>query len=321
MPSARTPGRRSPSAATVTALTPPSTPNRRPTLDQTDEHVRALWYGDPGLSKTTCAATMATGGKVIYIDAERRLKAGPLRRVAETLGIDPSFIANIEPVVNTDYDALITLTDEIRDRINDGEKIFGVVWDSVTEQHRAMLEALVDDSVARAMAKGEYRNPIRLYQEDYGDMAEQMRRVLRRLKDLPCHLGITALPRRDQDENKALRVAAGVTPAVYRDLAGAVDYIIHMRYEAFSDVEGDDEYSGLCRPQGPFDAKDTYGVLPTRLVNPTFPRLLAYASGELTPKTDPLQQQARERRRELAASVTADVKAQATNEDAIQEDA
>jgi hypothetical protein len=285
----------------------PSTPGR-PTLDTAEEYIRVLYYGDPGLMKTTCAASMAVNGRVIYIDSEHRLKATPLRRVATKIGLDPDFVSNIEVVTDCDYASLLELTNEIKDRISDGEQIYGVAWDSATEQTRGMLESLVDESVERAAFKGEQRNPVRLYQEDYGDMTEQFRRILHRLRDLPVHLAITALPRRDQDENKALRVAAGVTPAVLRDLQGAVDFILHMRYESFSEKEGDDEYTALCRPQGPFDAKDTFGVLPVRMVNPTFPRLLAYVRGELVAKADPLQIEARTRRLALAEHTKAEVK-------------
>lgn len=303
MPSTtETPTRRRQPGATARLASPPP----RPTLAEQDEFVRALWYGPPGYMKTTCAATMACLGRIIYIDAEQRLKPTPLRRVGEKLGLEIP-IENIEPHTAVDYKSLLALTEEVRDRLAEGEPIVGVVLDSISEQHRELLEDAVDESVQRAVAKGEYRSPIRTFQEDYGDMTEQMRRILRRFRALPVHLGITALPRTDVVQGVNY-TSAGVTPAVNRDLQAMVDFIIYMGYESFSDADGDDEYSGRCRATGPFDAKDTFGVLPTRLVEPHFMRLLAYVNGELTPKTDPLQAAARERRQRLAAEQSSQAK-------------
>lgn len=316
MPSETT-GRRRASPPSKPAAAPPAArrapSNGRPSLAEQDEYIGVLFYGNPGYSKTTCAATMATLGRVIYVDAEHRLKPTPLRRVGEKLGLDIP-LANIEPYTDVSYQSLLELTEDIRDRLRDGEPIVGVVIDSISELHRELLMQNVDDSVAKAIAKNEYRHPTRTFQEDYGDMTEQTRRILRRFRSLPLHLAMTALPRHDVVQGQPY-TAAGLTPALLRDVQGMMDFILYMDYNSFSQADGDDEYSALTRALGPHDAKDTFGVLPYRMVNPTFPRLLAYVNGELTPRTDPLQAAARDRRKALAADQANTLKT------AIQEDA
>ena len=60
------------------------------------DRVIALFYGDPGTGKTVDLASMARLGKITYIDAEKRLKAGVLRR----LGIP---VENIDRRVSVSY--------------------------------------------------------------------------------------------------------------------------------------------------------------------------------------------------------------------------
>lgn len=259
-------------------------------LDATDI-LRAMWYGDAGKGKTFDLAHMANLGKIIYIDAEKRLKKGPLVRA----GVK---IENIEPRFGNEderlsYPTMLALSVEIQERLADGEVIVGTVWDSTTEIHRILVEDLVDQGVIKAERSGKDRDPWKTHLDDFGDMTEQMRRLIRRYRDLPIHLGMACLAKRDQDEEGGVRVSPAVTPAVARDFMGYMDVVIHKRMEV---VGGDDEYSGLTRPIGRFEAKDSFGMLPRILVNPTFTRVLDYINGDLVREKDPIQIKAREAR-------------------------
>lgn len=247
------------------------------------EITRGLWYGDPGKGKTHDLAHMAKLGKVIFIDAEKRLKKGPLVRAGVPIG-------NIEPFTDVSYQSLIDLAMSIQERLADGEPIIGLCWDSGTETHRILLESLVDAAVLKAATKGVERDPWSTYRDDYGDMTEQFRRILRRFRDLPIHLAISALAKREDDEDNKVRVSPAFTPAVLRDVMGYMDFVFHKRMEL---VEGREEYSGLCKPAGRFEAKDSYGVFPRVLVDPTFDRVVKYIDGELTGDKDPIQIEAR----------------------------
>jgi hypothetical protein len=261
-----------------------------------------MYYSDPGKGKTTDMAHMAKLGKVIYVDAEKRLKAGPLRRMGVPLD-------NIEIHTEISYNNLLDLAVEIKGRLGDGEPIVGVVWDSATEIHRLLLENLVDRAVIQAGRAGKDREAWKTFQEDYGDMTEQMRRLIRRWRDLPVHFAMACLVKRDQDEDGNVRVSPALTPAVLRDYLGYMDIVIHKRLEMVGGVE---EYSGLTKPVGRFEAKDAFGVLPRVMVNPSFDRLVAYVDGELTSAKDPIQIKAREAR---AADKNSDSTAKTVDEE------
>ena len=266
----------------------------RASLDQTTELVRVMYYGDPGKGKTTAMAGMARLGKVIFIDAERRLKPGPLRR----LGVP---IENIEVVQDVSYSALEALSFELADRLHGGEPIVGICWDSATETARILLQTLVDESVQQSLRAGKERSPWSTAIGDYGDMTEQMRRIIRRFRDLPIHLAVSCLPNRDTDEDGAIRVAPALTPAVLRDFMGYMDLVFHTRMELVGGVE---EYSVLTKPIGKWEAKDSFGLFPRVLVDPSFDRVLAYVNGEIARDKDPVQKAAAEARRAVTGEET-----------------
>lgn len=257
----------------------------------------ALWYGDPGAGKTTDMLTLANHGIVVGFDPEKRLKKSALKR----RGID---VANVQLHTGPhNYGSCRDYIAKVAERVENGEPIVGFAWDAITESQKLFLMASVDSGVKTAEAKGMERNEWRTFQEDYGDVAEQIRRLIRQIRDMPIHIGMTALAKRDQDEEGAVRVTASVTPALLKDVQAAMDFIIFKKVE---EVAGTEEYFGVCRPTGKFDAKDAYGVLPRRLVDPTFERILGYVSEELTPKSDAVQRAAAERRRNGAAESSAD---------------
>lgn len=262
----------------------------RPSLADQVDLVRVMYYGDPGKGKTTAMAHAAKLGTVIYIDSENRLKSGPLKALDVP-------VANIEPYTAVDYDSLMELTFDIQQRIEDGEKIAAIVWDSATETARCLLQKLVDDGVRQAAEAGKERDPWATQLADYGSMTEQMRRLIRRFRDLPVHLLISCLPNRDTDEEGAVRVVPALTPAVLRDFLGYMDVVLHMRLEL---IDGKEEYSALTKPYGRWEAKDSFGVFPRILINPTFDRVLGYVNGTLTVDKDPVQKAAKEARAKAA---------------------
>lgn len=260
--------------------------SKQPAPTPIQELVRALWIGDPGRGKTCHLAALAHVGKVIFIDAENRLKKSVLVR----LGIPTD---NIERYTKPTFSGLEKLALTVGERIESGEPIVGVEFDSVTELHRLFLRELVDDGVMAAHEKGKNRNSWETFLEDYGSMTGQLRILLRRFRDLDVHLGFSAHASRELDEEGAVRVTADITKAARSDLMGFVDIALNCQYAEFDGVP---EFSAWARPVGKFDAKDSFGVLPTMLVEPTFPRVLAYVNGEITNSTDPIQAAARERR-------------------------
>lgn len=243
--------------------------------------VRALWYGDPGVGKTTAMCTLANLGPIVLWDAENRMKPRALRRA----GINIDNIERIGPEQIT-YEGMKTTLDGLVER--DG--LVGVCFDGGTEMLRLLVADAVDTGVIAASRKGFERAEWKTYVEDYGDVAEQFRRLLRRVMRLECHFGMTTAARRGEDEAKKLRLSPDLTAAIARDVYSAMDVITYVRVD---DAGPDGTLrSGLVAPGSQFDAKDTFGVLPRRLANPTFERILAYVNEDLSRDTDPEQEAA-----------------------------
>lgn len=269
-------------------------PGARPSLAEQKEYVRALWYGDPGKGKTTHAAALAKLGRVLYVNAEGGLKATALRRV----GIP---IENIEPITITDFAEMQTLGFEIQGRLEAGEQIAGVVWDSITEIYQRFIEQLVNKAVEKDVARGKDRDVWDVQLDDYGDAVQQVRRCIRQFRDLPCHWGVVALPKREQDEEGGVVYQPAVSKGLMNDLMGYTDLVINCRLQVTDGVE---EYIGITRPEGKYEAKDRFGVTPRFMMEPSFPRIIAYVNGQLKATDDPLQQAAKQRRLAMEAVKT-----------------
>lgn len=265
---------------------------RRPTLDQVQQFYRALYFGDPGLGKSTAIAAAARRGKVVYIDADEGLKGKALRRH----GIP---IENIEPHYDLEYAALEALHLELVTRLADGEPIFALAWDTTTKTEEAFLSAILPGSVEKTRKLGKTREMTDVYLEDRGQVATMMRELLRKFHGLPCHLILGAHQRRDKDDDGAVMIRPGMMPSVITSFAGWMDCVLHMRTTEFPDdpsLEDGLEFSALTRPRGKFQAKDRFGILPPVMANPGFDRVLGYYEDELDRITDPLQIAARVRR-------------------------
>ena len=271
----------------------------KPSLADQREMVKVLYYGDPGSGKTTAMATAANLGNVVYVDAESGLKRGPLTR----LGVP---VENIEPHNGISFDALEALYWDIKGRLDtDPNAVAAVIIDSVTEAQKILLEQIVSKAVNKASARGMERDPFQIDRADWGVNTEQMRRLARRFRDLPCHVAFGALPKREVDDDGSVIYSPALTPAFQTDLMGYVDVVIHTEIR---EIGGEQFYIGTTKPVGKFLGKDRFGILPSALVNPTLDRVVAYVNGELTQETDPLQKAARD-----AASAAARTEKEPTN--------
>jgi len=257
----------------------------RATLADQQEVVKILYYGDAGSGKTTAMSSASKLGPVLYIDAESGLKRGPLAR----LGIPTD---QIEPHQQITFEALEQVYFEVKARLTDDPtSISTVVLDSVTEIQKILLENIIGKAVAKATGRGMDRDPFQIDRADWGVVTEQMRRLTRRFRDLPCHVAFGALPKREVDDDGSVTYSPALTPAFQTDLMGYVDVIIHTEVR---EIGGQEFHLGTCKPVGKFTGKDRFGILPQTLVDPTLDRVVAYVNGELTAETDPRQRAARE---------------------------
>lgn len=262
-------------------------------LDEADEFLNVLWYGREGTGKTTDVAMMANldhPGKVLVVNSEGGLKASALRR----RGVDTSrLILWPTPGDAITFDRLEALFLKLQaDLTEDPKSWAGVGFDSLTEIHKTLLDDIVQNAVAKAARAGKDRDRFFTDRADYGVMTEQVRLLVRRFRDLPCHFGITCLERRDQDDDTGkIFYGPALTPALQTDVLGYVDLVIRTEGDELQTEDGPvTEFTGLTRPQGRYRAKDRFDATPRLLVDPDFLRIHAYVTGIIDETSDPAQE-------------------------------
>ena len=270
-------------------------------LDDDEDIVNILYYGDGGVGKTTALAGLAKLGKVVYIEAESGLKKGPLLKQSIP-------IKNLQVVRDTATEKQITfsklaaLCNRLRIELGDNPKaIAGVVFDSITEIQAKFLRQIMDKRIDRASDKGMQQEKHKAFVEDYGINTAELRDLIRMYRDLPCHVGLSGLEVRDEDDDGAVVYRPNLTPKLASDLKGYVDLVCYMMPP--QTLDGKKYFVGRFNTGGKWQAKDRFGIMPNVLVNPSYDRVVSYISGELTTKND-VEQIAWKAAREAAKTKT-----------------
>lgn len=252
------------------------------------EFVNVLYYGRGGVGKSSHAAHMALEGIIIYIDAESGVKKRPLSR----LGVP---VENIKRYHVENYDDLDKLYWSVKEMLQkDPDSVKGVVFDSVTELQKKLIEDIVTERFEKKTAARLISDPFEVERDEWGRMTEQMRRICRRFRDLPCHTAFVCLEKREVDSDGAYYRPA-LTPAFASDLVGYVDIVVYTdvaNVEPETDIERRARYIGITQPVGKFRGKDRHGILPEVMAYPSMDRIVAYVNqpGEDMVDSDPYQQ-------------------------------
>lgn len=267
------------------------------TLDDTIDYLNVLIYGREGTGKTTALAMAANhapkGSRVLVIAAEGGLKKVALGR----RGVDTSKIV-VWPDPRSGIQITAARLEALHERVlgqlmDEPGCWYAVGIDSISEIVQGIREQATDKRIAKMR-----RNP-RLDQaeidedfvdrDDYGVMTNQLRKVTRKLRDLPCHVIFTALERVGDDGI----VGPNITPALAADVLGYVDLALYFRATQHAAGEDEDEalaeFRALTRPGTKTRAKDRFDLTPRVLAEPDFGRILGYIQGDLTEDTDPVQ--------------------------------
>lgn len=262
-------------------------------LADVQERLNGLWYGPWGTGKTSAIATMANLGPMVMINAEAGLKRKPLQRLGintDNIRVIPDPDAGQELTYSMLEDVFWALANRL---VDDPDYVVGTAWDSVTEIHKKLLDQVVDHQYQKAQRGGKDRDQFFIDRADYGVMTEQMRLLMRRFRDLPCHFAVTALERREKDDDGAVLYQPAVTPALQNELGGWMDIVVHTET---AEIGGVEEYRGQLRNIGKYQGKDRWSATPRKLVDPTFERILGYINDEITVADDPVMIEAKERR-------------------------
>lgn len=271
-------------------------------LTEASEPVNILYYGEGGTGKTTAVAHMAKLGKVLVFNAESGVKARALKQYGiplENIEVFPG------PGEEITFESLESEWLRIREELHKNPDAYvGVIWDSITEIYQVLLGNIVARAYEKAVRQDKDRDPDFIALEDYGVMTNQMRSLVRKYRDLPCHFAVTALAKRDQDDDGTVAYNPQVTAKLQNDLVGWMDVVCVTQLQAHPDG-GDDEYRGLFRPSGKWRGKDRFKMLPKGIVDPTFDRVRQYVDGEITTDDDEVMKAAKAR---MAASSKQDKK-------------
>lgn len=257
------------------------------TLADQEEVVNILYYGEQGTGKTLAMATLASRGRIIFVNAEGGLKRRPLLQ----WGIP---LENIELSRASSYPALEALYWDVRKRLetNSVEAPIGVCFDSITEITKSVTEQQVMTRVQRKQAEADALfiqakpadiDPFRIHLDDYGVMTEQLRHLTRMFRDLPCHFALSALSRRDVDASgaadgtgDAVVYRPSLTPKFGADLVGYMDIV------AATQIATDGSYVAVTKPRYRLLGKDRFGALPTTMVDPTLDRVIQVIQDDMT---------------------------------------
>ncbi len=251
-----------------------SMPPRIISLAEAQEYVNVLYYGEGGSGKSTDAAFLAKRGKVIYIDAESGVKARPLAK----LGVPVDNIMRYHVENYKDMDDLYWSVKGMLD--NDPESIYGVVFDSMTELQKKLMESITGERHTKRTAAGMVSDEFSADRDEYGKMTEQVRRISRRFRDLPCHVAFVCLAKREIDNDGAF-YRPMLTPAFASDLVGYVDIVLYTEQQACDDPTDGSRFVGTCAPVDRARGKDRFGVLPTVFACPTMDRVIDYVNTPL----------------------------------------
>jgi hypothetical protein len=277
-------------AAAISGAPRPASDDFFAPLDDSDDFINVLWYGKEGSTKTTSLATASAncpdGSKILVVNAEGGMKVRALRKH----GVDTSKIV-VFPNPKTDD----VLDDESLERIylkiqadliEDPKSWFAVGIDSITDVGQILVDTAQAARVQKLRAAKLDPDKNFVDRDDYGVSAKIIRKHLRRFRDLPCHFMVTALERRDVDEDTSkVTYGPAVSPAVANDLMGYVDIAIMVKA-----ADEDKPVRGLTKEGGKYRVKDRFEILPKVMVEPTFDRIFDYFNDELTPETDPHQE-------------------------------
>ncbi|AWY07292.1 RecA-like DNA recombinase [Streptomyces phage Araceli] len=264
-------------------------------LEEAEEFVKALYFGTESTGKTTAAAFMANlpgDGDVIVINAEAGFKKRPLK----ALGVRIECLKIWNPPGNgvITYEKLERLYFRTAARLReDPHAVKGVIMDSGTEITNKILEAAswtMYEREQRNMKKADEDkrySPEVVELQDYGLMTQQMRKLIRKFRDLPCHFAMTALETEAQGEGEfshsKKQAAPEFTPKLRTSILGYVDVALRLSSETLpiGDQEQETLITGRTKPSALVRGKDRLGVLPRDMPEPRFDRIVDYINGDV----------------------------------------
>lgn len=208
-------------------------------------YLKILIYSEPGVGKTTLAATAP---KPLIIDVERGT------RVLANKDIDVLEFVSIEQV------------EKVIEYAVRGEPAFDkyetFVFDSLSEMQRRVLDAQLDKS-SKSVGAPVYKATW----DHYGENTQRLRSLMSRFRDVKRNIIVTAQAKMDKDESSGIPfMRPDLTPKLAATIVGLFDIVGYYR------IDSKGQRVLQVQPTKTIIAK-TRVDLPKELVNPTWTTL------------------------------------------------
>ena len=230
------------------------------------DYINMLVYGEPGVGKTRLAGSSVLVPElrpVLLIDFE----GGTLSLAGDMREIDvvqPTSLREIDNLYGALYDDMPYRT---------------VIVDSLSELQKFLMQ----DIMREVVNKDPERDADVAGLREWGKNSEQVRRIVRAFRDLPCNTVFTALADESKDERSGInRVRPALPGKLKGEVAGYVDMVLYM-YTREVQVQGTKErqIKSLVLTQGTERqvAKDRSGTLPLLIETPTMQTIRNHVKG------------------------------------------
>lgn len=218
------------------------------------EWINLLIYGEPGVGKTRLAGSASKVPQmspVLLMDFE-----------GGTLSLADDF-SDVEVVRLKTW----LEVDRLYGALYDKNPYKTIACDSLSETQKFNMGQIMRDVVN----KDSERDPDIASLREWGKSGEQMRRMVRAFRDLPCHTIFTCLVSEDRDERtNSWKTRPGLPGKLKGEVAGFVDIVMYM-YRKETGPLSSREIKTLALTQGTERqvAKDRSGKLPVIMESPT----------------------------------------------------
>jgi len=229
-----------------------------------DNNLNILVYGDPGVGKTRFAGSsilVPAMCPVLLMDFE----GGTLSLAGDYRDVDVVRLQSWERV------------DRLYGSLYDKNPYKTIIVDSLSECQKFSMSEIMKAVVK----KDSERDPDVASLREWGKNGEQIRRLVRAFRDLPCHTIFTALVSEDRDDRtNTIKLRPGLPGKLKGEVAGYVDIVLYM-YKKEVGRANEREIKTLMLTQGTERqvAKDRSGQLPELLESPTMETIYTLIKG------------------------------------------
>lgn len=217
-----------------------------------------LVYGDPGVGKTVLAGSASLVPEmspVLFVDIE-----------GGTLSIRNRF-PDVDRVRINRFEDIATLFNTLKAQFQNGKPVYKtLVLDSLSEIQKFGMYAIMQRGLAKAAEEGRAKDPDQPEIGDWGKNLEQIRKLVRAFRDLPCNTIFTCLAATTQDKRGRSLTHPNLNGKLAAEVAGFLDIVVYMYTKEQDEVM---KRALLTLKTDEYVAKDRTDMLPTVVEDPT----------------------------------------------------